>query len=66
MTFTTATDSAAFNAKTNFVRVYASAACHLLFDGNDATTSTTPISAGSPETFAVTPGTTLSVIEAAS
>ena len=38
-TFTTATQTAAFNADTNFVRVVATVDCHILFGANPTATA---------------------------
>lgn len=66
VSFTTATQSAAFNTNTRFVRIYASAACHVAFAASPtATTSSMPIAATTAEYFAVTPGQKLSVVQAA-
>ncbi len=57
VTFTTTTQSAAFNAKTKFVRVHTDAICSVEFGENPtATTSSARMVAGSTEFFGVVPG----------
>lgn len=54
VTFTTAAASAAFNAKTRFVRVVADADCRIVFGTAPTATSTdTLMAAGQPEYFGV-------------
>ena len=57
VTFTTTTQSAAFNARTKFIRVHADAICSYEFGANPtATTSTPRMAASSTEFFGVVPG----------
>jgi hypothetical protein len=58
-----ATQSSAFNRKTNYVRLWSDADCCLKFS-NDPTadTNSLPVAAKSPEYFGVVPGAKLSVI----
>lgn len=66
VTFTTSTQSAAFNAKTRFIRVYSSADAMIEFGSNPtATTSKMPIKAGVPEYFGVNPAEKVAAITAA-
>jgi hypothetical protein len=63
VTFTTATQSAAFKNSTRFIRVVASAACHLAFGTNPtATTDTTRLAAGAAEYFGVKGGHKVSAV----
>ena len=56
VTYTTTTQSAAFNSQTRFIRVIASAAAHLVFGSNPTATATAPwVAASTAEFFAVTP-----------
>jgi len=56
--FTTSTASAAFNAKTQFIRVFSDTACYVKF--GTAPTATTasdmPLAANTAEFFAIQPG----------
>lgn len=66
VSFTTHAESSAFNAQTRFVRVQADADCCILFGASPtATTSHTPLTAGQPEVFGVTPGHKVSAVAAA-
>jgi hypothetical protein len=57
VTFTTTTQSAAFNARTAFIRVHVDAICSYEFGVNPtATTSTPRMAASSTEFFGVVPG----------
>lgn len=57
VTFTTTTQSAAFNAKTKFIRVHVDAICSYAFgDDPTATTSTPRMAASQTEIFGVYPG----------
>lgn len=57
VTYTTTTQSSAFNAETRFIRVIASAAAHLVFGSNPTATNTAPwVPASTVEFFAVVPG----------
>ena len=63
VTFSSTTQSASFNAKTSFVRVYSDAKAHLKFDDNPtATNQHIPIAAETPEYFAVSPGSKVAVV----
>jgi hypothetical protein len=65
VTFTTTTQSAAFNADTRYVRIYASADCHIRFGTNPtATTSTAKMKADVPEWRAVTQGHKVAAVTA--
>lgn len=55
--------SAAFNAKTRFVRIHTDAICSLKFGSNPTATATTPrMPANGTEFFGVTPGHKVAVI----
>ena len=57
VTFTTTTQSVAFNKRTSFIRAYADAKAHLKFSPDPfATDQNTPIAPNSPEYFGVSPG----------
>jgi hypothetical protein len=65
VTFTTSTQSAAFNADTRFVRLHPKNNCHVAFGASPtATTSNMPMLADSVEYFAVIPGQKLAVVDA--
>ena len=65
VTFTTSTQSAAFNANTKFVRVIADANCHVLFGANPtATTNSMRMVADAAEYFGVVAGQKLAAITA--
>jgi hypothetical protein len=67
VTFTTATQSAAFNGKTKFIRAYGDAAFNILFGASPTATATSPRYAASTEYFfAVEPGDKLSVYDGTS
>lgn len=56
VSFTTSTQSAAFNADTRLVRIHTDAACHILFGANPtATTSKQKLIAGQTQFHAVRP-----------
>jgi hypothetical protein len=60
-----ATQSAAFNGKTRFIRCYSDTAGYMLF-GIDPTATTaqdTPIAATTAEYFGITPGQKLSIVQ---
>ena len=64
VTFTTSTQSSAFNASTKFVRIHSDAICSFLFGTNPtATTSSPRMVAGATEYFAVSPGLKVAVID---
>lgn len=64
VTFTSATSSAAFNAKTNFVRLYASTDCHVLFGAAPtATAAKQKLASGVEYWRAVVPGQKVSVYD---
>ena len=57
ITFTTATQSAALNAQTRFVRLHADANCHVAFGANPtATASSARLASGTTEFFGVGEG----------
>lgn len=58
VTFSTTTASAAFNAKTKFVRLYSDTACFVKFGASPSATTATdmPLAANMPEFFAVVNG----------
>lgn len=59
----TSAQSAAFNAKTRYVRLHTDATCSILFGANPtATTSTPRMAANQTEYFAVTRGDLVAVI----
>lgn len=59
----TSAQSAAFSAKTRFVRLRSDATCHFLVGSNPtATTNSTPLDANSAEYFEVPAGQKLAVI----
>lgn len=65
VTFTTSTQSAAFNAATRYVRVISDAACHIAAGANPtATTSNMRLIADAPEYFGVVAGQKLAAIAA--
>ena len=66
VTFTTSTQSAAFNASTTFIRIKAVDACHLEFGVNPTATTSSVIKmdAGETEYFGVTPGQKVAAINA--
>ena len=65
VTFTTTTQSTAFNASTKFVRLHPKNNCHVVFGTNPtATTDDMPMLADSVEYFAVIPGYKLAVVDA--
>lgn len=65
VTFTTTTQSNAFNASTRFVRLIADANCHLLFGPNPtATTSHQKVTANTVEWRAVNPGDKVAAVTA--
>lgn len=66
VTFTTATQSAAFNAATKLIRMVSDADCHVAF-GADPTADTDDekLIAGIPEWRAVTAGHKVSIVSAA-
>lgn len=68
VSFTTATQCAAFNSKTKFVRLYcADTDAYLKFGDNPtATASTAPVPAGAVEWRGVMPGQKLSVYDGSS
>jgi hypothetical protein len=62
VSFTTSTASSAFNTLTQFVRLYASADCHIQFGTSPtATTSLMKLKADAVEYFAVPPGASYKV-----
>lgn len=64
VSFTTATQSAAFGETTHFVRLYGSASFHVVFGDNPtATANSMKVAANAPEYFAVEPGQKLSVYD---
>lgn len=67
VTFTTAASSAAFNAKTKYVRIHPDGICSYRFGtaatGQDATTGYPRMIAGQTEYFAVAPGQFLSAVD---
>lgn len=66
VTFTTTTQSAAFNAQAKFVRVYSDGDCHIAFGANPtATTSNKKLTAGQAEYFGVTGGHKVAAVDAA-
>ena len=66
VTYTTATASSAFNAKTKFVRIIADAKVHFAFGGAAATASSPYIAADTPEYFGVDKGITVSFYDGSS
>lgn len=65
VSFTTTTQSSAFNASTRFVRLIADADCHLLFGANpSATTSHQKVMADTVEWRAVQPGDKVAAVTA--
>jgi hypothetical protein len=65
VTFTTSTQSAAFNASTKFVRIISDANCHLLFGANPtATTSSMRMVADAAEYFGVVAGQKVAAVTA--
>lgn len=65
VTFTTSTQSNAFNTATRLVRVQSDADCHVAVGADPtATTSGVPMTAGQAEYFAVTGGHKIAVIQA--
>lgn len=64
VTFTTATSSSAFNAKTRFIQFKVSADGHYRVGGTAATTSHMPIRSTEGYFCAVQPGTTISFVTA--
>ena len=67
VTFTTATQSAAFGGDTRIVRFFADAACHVAFGSNPAATASSPRFAADTEYFrAVRGGDKLSVYDGSS
>ena len=66
VTFTTATQSSAFNAATAFIRLTADAECHVKFGSNPtATTSMQQVQADTEIWRMVTPGHKVSLVTAA-
>ena len=64
LTFTTSTQSSAFNAKTQLIRVHAPSICSIKIGSNPtATTDTARMAAGSTEYFRVNPGDKLAAID---
>ena len=64
VTFTTATQSAAFNARTTFVRVHAPTICSILFGSNPTADVNSPrLAANQTEYFGVRGGDKLSAID---
>lgn len=62
VTFTTTTQSSAFNAATRFVRIHTDSICHILFGTNPtATTGKKRMAANTTEYFAVPPGASYKV-----
>jgi len=63
VTFTTSTQSNAFDNSTTFVRLYSDTACYLLFGTNPTavTASGLPLAANTAEFFAIYPGQSLKV-----
>lgn len=67
VTFTTSTQSSAFNADTQLVRIVADAACHLAFGANPtATANSMLLPSGAVEYFAVTPGHKVAIYDGTS
>ncbi len=67
VSFTTATQSAAFSARTNYVRLAADTNCHVAFGADPtATANDEPIYANSPEWRRVNPGDKVSVYDGTS
>lgn len=67
VTFTTATQSAAFTAKTRLVRLYSSVACHVLFGADPTATAAKQKLAADTEYWrGVTPGQKVSVYDGSS
>lgn len=65
VTFTTATQSSAFNAATRYIRLIADAECHLKFGSNPtATTSMQQVQADTEIWRMVTPGDKVSIVAA--
>lgn len=60
-----AAQSAAFNDKTRFVRLYSDTAGYLKFGANPTAVTATdmPIAANAPEVFAVIPGQKVSIVQ---
>lgn len=66
VTYTTTTQSNAFNSLTNYIRFVSTSNCHILINADPtATTSTTYVPAGAVEYFGVTPGHKIAVVAAA-
>ncbi len=64
VTYTTHVESAAFNAKTNFVRLSSAAACSLRFGTAPTAVATDPrMPANTDRIYAVVPGQKVSVID---
>jgi len=67
ITFTTSAQSAAFNAKTQFIRVWADAAVWLAFAASPtATVASMPVSASTAEYFGVQAGEKVAAYDGAS
>lgn len=67
VSFTTATQSAAFNSRTRVLRLYADAACHIAFGSNPTATASSERFAADTEYFrAVQPSDKLSVYDGSS
>lgn len=64
VSFTTTTQSAAFNAKTKFIRLHVKTAASYKFGANPTATVTTPrMAAGSTEFFGVNPGDKVALVD---
>ncbi len=68
VSYTTSANSAAFNTKTHFVRLYGSAAAYVIFGSGTqtATASHTPLAATTAEYFGVKPGHQLAAYDGSS
>lgn len=63
VTFTTATQSAAFGSTTRFVRLHSDSNCRILFGDNPTAAGTSPrLAAGASEYFGVVPGQKVSAV----
>lgn len=67
VTYTTSTQSSAFNARTRFIRIVCDAAAHFAFGANPTATANNPyVPANAPEYFGVTPGQEIAVYDGSS
>lgn len=64
VTFTTTTQSAAFNTATKFIRVFSDTACYVKFGSNPTATTATdmPLAANTAEFFAVVAGQKIAAV----